>query len=286
LIIERDRLLSELKRINPGHFYSPIPRLEDIEKDASRLFDRSKQTLGGIDLNVEGQLATVAELEQFYAQQPFSEQPAGDLRYYFGNPFFGHSDAIFLYGIMRMTKPKQIIEVGSGFSSFVMLDTNELFFDRQIQLTFIEPYDERLKSRLKNEDLRGTEIIADFVQRVPLSRFEALGAGDILFIDSSHVAKIGSDVNRIILEILPRLAKGVLVHFHDMFFPFEYPREWLEEGRYWNEAYMVRAFLQFNSAFKIRAWTHFLGTFHSERLHRTMPLCMKEIGGGLWLERV
>jgi hypothetical protein len=131
------------------------------------------------------------------------------------------------------------------------------------------------------------EIIAKPVQEVGLDRFASLDAGDILFVDSSHVAKIGSDVNHILFEILPRLPQGVLIHFHDMFYPFEYPREWLElESRFWNEDYLVRAFLQHNTAFTIRIWDHFLGTIYPEKLAECLPLSVKNIGGSLWLERV
>lgn len=286
LISERDELRAELTLIDPGHFYSPVPNMVEVARDQAKLFDRSLRELPGVDLNVEGQLELLGQLARFYGEQPFSEQAGGGMRYYFANKFFGHSDAIFLYCMMRFARPKRIIEIGSGFSSFVMLDTNERFFDGRIHVTFVEPYDERLRSRLKEKDLKETEILAKRVQEVDLARFAELGAGDILFVDSSHVAKIGSDVNRIVFEILPRLAKGVLIHFHDVFYPFEYPKEWVESGRYWNEDYMLRAFLQFNSAFRIRVWNQFLGTFHAERLRRDMPLCMNDTGGSLWLERL
>ena len=185
--------------------------------------------------------------------------------------------------MIRFAQPKRIIEIGSGFSSFVMLDTNELFFDGRIRLTFIEPHGDRLRSRLKGNDLGVAEIISRRVQDVELARFDELGAGDILFVDSSHVSKAGSDVNHILFEILPRLSQGVLVHFHDMFYPFEYPLDWFARGDFWNEDYILRAFLQYNSAFKIRIRNQFLGTFHPEKLGESMPLCMKNIGGSLWL---
>ena len=123
-----------------------------------------------------------------------------------------------------------------------------MFFDNEIQCTFIEPHPKLLKSLLKQGDLERIEIVPRPLQDVDLELFESLRANDILFIDSTHVAKIGSDVNRIFFEILPALATGVYVHFHDIFYPFEYPREWIYEGRAWNEAYMLRAFLMYNAA--------------------------------------
>ncbi len=269
----------------PGHYYSPIPAIEDVRRDELRIFDRSLRDLPGIDLNVEGQIDLLDKLKQFYDEQPFTAEPSAGLRYYFENDHFSYADGIFLYCMIRFARPKRIIEIGSGFSSFVMLDTNEHFFDNRILLTFIEPYAERLRSRLKDKDLAVAEVVQERVQEVELARFDELHAGDILFVDSSHVAKVGSDVNHVLLEVLPRLSKGVFIHFHDMFFPFEYPQEWIEEGRFWNEDYMVRAFLQYNSAFTISIWNDFLGKFHREKLSRSMPVCIRNTGGSLWLQR-
>jgi predicted O-methyltransferase YrrM len=287
---DRDKLRAELSRLTttfpPGHFYSPIPSLVEVHRDEARIFDRSRRELSGVDLNQDGQLNLLEQLKQYYGEQPFSAEPSAERRYCFENNFFSYSDALFLYCMIRFAQPRRIIEIGSGFSSFVMLDTNELFFDNRIRLMFIEPYDDRLRSRLRDKDLEAVEIISKRVQEVELTQFDELSAGDILFVDSSHVARVGSDVNHILFEILPRLAQGVFVHFHDMFYPFEYPKEWIEEGRFWNEDYFLRAFLQYNSAFKIRIWNQFLGTYYPEKLRESMPLCIKSIGGSLWLQRV
>lgn len=258
----------------------------DVRRNEATIFDRSLRELPGVDLNVEGQLGLLEELGEFYEEQPFSREQTGSLRYYFNNESYSYADAIFLYCMIRYAKPKRIIEIGSGFSSLVMLDTNELFFDDCIRLTFVEPHDARLRSRLKARDFQTAEIISRPVQRVDLCRFEELAPGDILFVDSTHVAKVGSDVNHILFEIVPRLPRGAFIHFHDMFYPFEYPEKWIKGGTFWNEDYLLRAFLQYNSAFKIRIWNQFLGTFHSEHLEEAMPLCIENIGGGLWLQRV
>jgi hypothetical protein len=259
--------------------------MEELRQDEARVFHRSLRDLPGIDLNVQGQIDLLNRLTPFYAEQPFSAEPSPGRRYYFNNGTFSYSDAIFLYCMMRFARPSQIIEIGSGFSSFAMLDTSELFFEQGVRFTFIEPYADLLRSRLKEEDRQVGEILPRRVQEVGLERFDKLMAGDILFVDSSHVAKAGSDVNHIVFEILPRLAQGVFVHFHDMFYPFEYPKEWIEQGRYWSEDYLVRAFLQFNSAFQIRLWNQFLAMFHAETLRNRMPLCVNNVGGSLWLER-
>ena len=137
-----------------------------------------------------------------------------------------------MYALLRRYCPKRIIEVGSGFSSALMMDSNDRFLDGSIRFTFIEPYPERLRSLLTEQDNGCMELLQTVVQNVPCEPFASLERNDILFIDSSHVAKIGSDVsNYLVFEILPRLKPGVVVHVHDVMWPFEYPKEWLMEGR-------------------------------------------------------
>jgi hypothetical protein len=186
--------------------------------------------------------------------------------------------------MIRHYKPKRIIEVGSGFSSAVMLDTNECFFGNEINLTFIDPYMDRLNMLLREPNRVTTTLVATDVQEVPLSLFEALETNDILFIDSTHVAKTGSDVNYILFDILPRLNSGVIIHFHDVFYPFEYPEGWVLMGRNWNEDYALRAFLMYNDAFEIKLFSHYLHEHYPDAF-KAMPLCYKNWGGNLWLAK-
>jgi hypothetical protein len=127
------------------------------------------------------------------------------------------------------------------------------------------------------------------IQHVDMSVVDRLVANDILFVDSSHVSKAGSDVNHILFELLPRLSPGVLVHFHDVLYPFEYPKEWFDLGISWNEVYALRAFLQYNCQFSIRFWNDFMMTFHADEIRRLMPLCGQPpafgVGGSLWLQK-
>lgn len=267
----------------PGHFYSPIPSIVEVERQADRLFGAPPRTLPGIELHEAKQLELLERLQAFYDEQPFSEEK-GERRYCFENPAYSYSDALFLYGMIRHAKPQRIIEVGSGYSSSVMLDTNELFFDGKIQCTCVEPYPQLLRSLIRPSDR--IELLESALQDVAIDRFAALESGDILFIDSTHVAKIGSDVHFIFTEILPALARGVYVHFHDVFYPFEYPKTWVYEGRAWNEAYILRAFLTFNEAFEITLFNTFLEHFHREYFTQHMPLCLKNEGGSIWLRRL
>ena len=263
----------------------PSATLEEVRRDAERLWHVPRH-LPGIDLRESQQLQLLDEFSLYYREQPFPDRRNSDRRYYFENPSYSYSDALVFYSMMRHASPKRIVEIGSGYSSCVALDTNELFFDNQIACVFIEPYVDLLLSLIRPEDRSRVTIIPRRVQDVSLEVFHALEANDFLFIDSTHVAKIGSDVNHIMTRILPTLRVGVYVHFHDVPYPFEYFRDWIEEGHAWNKAYMVRAFLSFNSAYEIVFFNTFLERFHRERFAAQMPLCLRNEGGSLWIRRV
>jgi predicted O-methyltransferase YrrM len=224
-------------------------------------------------------------LSAFYAEQPFTPWPQESLRYYFENEWYSYSDGIFLYCMLRLMHPKRVVEVGAGFSSLLMMDTNERYFDGAMKHICIDPDGGRLRARCKPGDGTLCHHLAAPVQQVPLEYFEEVQSGDILFVDSSHVSSPRSDVNHIFFEILPRLRPGVLVHFHDMFYPFEYPDLWIQQGWPFNEAYVLRAFLQFNSSFQILVWNQYLATYHRRALEEAMPLCLRNTGGSLWLGR-
>ena len=298
LVEERDTLKAErntwvglsnnlfLKYSPPGHFYSPIPSMDEIKAREHDLWKQVPASLSGINLNDSGQLKLFKHLLKYYEDVPFEDNPKGALRYGYKNPSYSYSDAITLFCILRMARPDNIIEVGSGHSSCVFMDTNELFYGNSIDITFIEPYPELLLTLMKEGDKDQYKIINKGIQYVDLNVFESLKQNDILFIDSTHVSKIGGDVNHIFFQVLPRLQTGVLVHFHDMFFPFEYPKQWLYEGRAWTEDYLMRAFLQYNSAFEIAYWNEYLATYYRKEFEEYMPLCLKDTGGSLWLRKL
>jgi hypothetical protein len=297
---ERDALGAEVARLRaevetlsrssafapPGHFYSPIPSLEDVERDAARLFEEVPREIPGVDLQEDQQLALLQSFVRYYDEMPFKAGKVDGLRYYFENPAYSYSDGICLHGMIRHLEPRRIIEVGSGYSSCMTLDTCERFLGGDVSVTFIEPYPALLQSLLTAEDLAKVRIIPTRLQDVDLCEFDALQANDILFIDSTHVSKIGSDVNRVLFEVLPRLASGVHVHVHDIFHPFEYPKYWFLEGRAWNETYLLRAFLQYNAAFQVVLMNTFMERYHEAFFEEHMPLCLKNPGGSIWLRRI
>lgn len=285
---ERDQLRADLAHwktwMSPGHFYSPIPSIDEIRARDAELFGPPPPSLPGIDLRADKQIALLRELARFYGELPFPRTPSPETRYWFENWAYSYADAIFLYSMLRHLQPRRVIEVGSGFSSAAMLDTADRWLP-DTSFTFIDPDTSTLDALLRPADRERVTIIRARLQDVPLTTFDTLGANDILFIDSTHVSKTGSDVNRILFDILPRLAPGVHIHFHDVFYPFEYPKEWVYEGRAWNEDYILRAFLEFNDAFDIALFGTWLARFHRELLAELMPLTLENPGGSLWLTR-
>lgn len=271
--------------VPPGHFYSAVPPLTEVRARASHIFDRNCRTVAGVDLREAEQLALLERFAEYYRDHPFTATQREDRRYFFENPHYSYSDALFLHCMLRHIRPKRVIEVGSGYSSAATLDTCELFLGNEVDCTFIEPYTDLLRSILKPGDTERINIIEKPLQDVPVSLFEGLTANDILFIDSTHVSRVGSDVNYLFFEVLPALRPWVVIHFHDVFWPFEYPESWIEEGRQWQEDYVLRAFLEFNQAFEIVVFNSFLETFHSDWFEKHMPLCLKNPGSSIWLHR-
>jgi SAM-dependent methyltransferase/predicted O-methyltransferase YrrM len=237
--------------VPPGHFYSPI--VDPGELRAGGFQIRNSVQEFAIDCDMAGMAALFEQLAMFYSDIDFPEQPASTHRYHYENDFYPYGDAIILAAMMRHFRPRRIVEVGSGFSSAVMLDTLERAPSlSETRLTFIDPHDERLQTILRPDDISRATVIREPVQSVPFTVFEELATGDFLFLDTTHVAKTGSDVVYELFEVLPRLAPGVIIHFHDIFNGFEYPPAWIfDENRSWNEIYVMRAFLMYNRAFDI-----------------------------------
>jgi hypothetical protein len=285
VIKERDALRRDSGFVPPGHFYSPIPSFDEVERESARLFGHVPRTIPGIDMREAEQLALLESFVPFYDDQPISATRKGEHRYYLEKNADSYSDAIFLYCMIRHLRPKRIIEIGSGYSSCVTLDTNELFFRNAIETTFIEPYPELLQSLITKDDRRRVLVLPHRLQDVDEREFASLGPNDILFVDSTHVAKIGSDVNRLFCDIFPALGSGVHIHIHDVFYPFEYPKQWLLDGRAWNEIYILRAFLEYNERFRIVLMNTFLEYFHEDFFREQMPLCLKNPGGSIWLRK-
>lgn len=268
----------------PGHFYSPIIDPDDLRAREDIVWQDTDSMLG-IDLRINEQLALLAQLARHvpYIDYP-QQQPASPDVYFYDNDQYPRLDAEFLFAFLCHRRPRRMIEVGSGFSSLVTADVNRRRLDYGLDFTCVEPYPRQFLL----DGINGiSRIVQEKVENIDVSFFDSLDAGDVLFVDSSHISKTGSDVNYIFFEILPRLKKGVYVHIHDIFLPYEYPRKWvLDDGRNWNEQYLLRAFLQFNSEWKIIWMAYHMGRKHPEAVRSTFPRFAEGLGGSFWIERV
>lgn len=266
----------------PGHFYST---LLDVKTVGNSMPYDGAEMWENVDLRHDAQKRFYTELLSDCPPLSFPQEKTAPFRYYINNTFFSEADAYTLSAILRRERPKRVIEVGSGFSSAVMLDVLDQE-KRSADLTFIEPYPDRLHALLSGRDKTSTRILVKGVQEVSLDVFAELKSGDVLFIDSSHVAKVGSDVAFLILRILPRLAPGVWVHVHDIFYPVSYPASWLKEGRAWNESLFLRAYLVGKPGLEVMAFNSYAGTMFPEVFRTRFPAFLANCGGSIWLRTV
>jgi hypothetical protein len=268
----------------PGHFYSPIPDLNAIAHGRDRIFDAPVTSLAGIDLNTRRQLRFLKRLGRAHEPGFFHDQKRPDRRFFYDNDNYRHGEALVLMGFLRSLQARRIVEVGSGYSTCAVLDIRDAFLP-DLKVTSIEPHPQLLDSLLRDGDRSTMELVAEPVQTVGLAPFMRLQRNDILLIDSTHVVKTDSDVTHHLFRILPALARGVYVHFHDIYFPFEYPENWVMEGRAWNEIYALRAFLQYNRAFEIVHFASYLSQMHRDRVEAHMPASLRSPCSSLWLRK-
>jgi Methyltransferase domain len=263
----------------PGHYHSPLPALGG--KAAPGNVEQPPEQIPGVDTRREAQLELADEFIDYYRDMPFGEEPKAELRYHLDCRWFAHGDGVALYCMLRHIKPERYLEIGSGWSSACALDTAERFLNGAVEFTFVEPHAERLRSILRPTD--NALILQDEGTRLAWKLFSPLQAGDVLFIDSSHVAKYGSEVNSLFLDVLPRLPPGIHIHVHDIFWPFDYPVRWLKKGRAWNEAYLLRAWLCDNPRVRITWFNSYLAATARDRLATAMPAWARDPGSSIWL---
>jgi Methyltransferase domain len=266
----------------PGHYYSPVPTMKEIEAQQDRIFRRPEH-LEGLDLNEEGQLALFKTLAPLINDVSFNAEPQPDRRYFTNNPSYGQGDGSILQAFLRHLRPARYLEVGSGWTTALALDTSDRYLDSRLRVTCVEPYPDDLSRLVRPGD--DVEIIVSPVQDVDLARFGELEPDDILFIDCSHVVKTGSDAHHLVTRVLPVVPSGVYIHIHDMFWPFEYPRSWVDEGRVWTEAYLLHAFLLFNPAFEIVLFNDWLNNQRYDAMVGEVPALASGAGGAIWLRR-
>jgi len=267
----------------PGHYYSPIVNPQELRDLGLPRRAATAEDIAGIDLDAEAMRAWWQANVGVLAHTAFPNEPEPSRRYYANNGIFPIGDATILRAVVAERRPQLIVEVGSGFSTACMLDAIEEFH-LTTRIVAVEPDPARLRERLWPDDSGRVEVIEKPVQSVPIALYDRLKPNDVLFIDSTHVLKTGSDVHHELFAILPRLAPGVLVHFHDIHFPFEYPDDWIFDRRYsWNEVYALRAFLMHNRAYDILFMTSFFATVGRDLINRTYSQFSINPGGSLWL---
>ncbi|HOI57297.1 MAG: class I SAM-dependent methyltransferase [Methanoculleus sp.] len=275
--------------IVPNHFYQPIPDVRHLD---DRLWERSS-SLVGIDMDEQSQTALLSRFHENYKPEydRFPTRKTGrPFDYFVNNGGFESVDGEILYCTIRHFKPERIIEIGSGNSTYLAASAirknKEEDPEYACELIAIEPYPNRV---LQDGFPNLSRLIEEPVQNVPFSVFERLGENDILFIDSSHVLKVGSDVQYEYNEILPRLNKGVLIHVHDIFLPFEYPKEWIcWHHLFWTEQYLLQAFLTYNPAFKVVWGGYYMHRSHPELLEEAFSTYNREKiqPGSFWMRKI
>ena len=197
----------------------------------------------------------MSALAPYFPDQPFHATSGGDTRFYFENPNYSYGEATVYQAFLPLSAPPESHRNRLRILHDGVAGHRGTFPRGSVDCTWIEPETTLLRSLLRSGDERRVKIIEERLQTVDKSLFTQLDEGDILFVDSTHVSKIDSDVNHILFEILPRLRRGVFIHIHDIYYPFEYPKKWIYEGRAWNEAYLVRALPCITTAFAFSSLT-------------------------------
>jgi predicted O-methyltransferase YrrM len=272
-------------RVVARSHYSPIPELGEIPAETWT----EPHPLPGIALGLDDQVRFLEEelgpfMREFRPPAHPTEDPA---EFFLANGSYEAVDAEILYAIVRAVKPTRMIEIGSGYSTLVAARAcaTNATEGSPTELVAVEPHP-------RDFLLAPVEGLARLERRsateIPIESFESLAAGDILFVDTTHVVKTGGEVNRIVLDVLPRLQPGVLVHFHDIFLPWDYPREWLERlGYFWTEQYLLQAFLCLNPDFEVVLAAHHLVRSARDRVAEQVPsLGPRTRPGAFWIRRV
>jgi hypothetical protein len=286
--LQRDRKNPNLRGVlfyTPGHFYSPLLDIGSFLRNGKVIDNDGIENWEYINLNHGKQIEYYKKILQKDCRLLFPVEKMPGTRYYTNNIWFVYSDALTLYGVIHTERPHRIVEIGSGFSSAVMLDSVQQF-ELRTSLTFIEPHPERLNELISSDERDRCCVFQQPVQSVPITIYDDLSEGDILFIDSSHVAKVGSDLTFLLLRVLPRLKSGVIVHFHDIFFPFSYPEKWIFEGRAWNESLFLRAFLLNNREFEVFAFNSYAAFMFPELFKEHAPKFLQDSGGSFWMRKL
>lgn len=263
-----------------NHYYEPQFDYRTLKPDFSK--DRN---LPGINWNVSGQVSKLASFTFSHELADIPCEKPNSLEFYFNNGSFESGDAEYWYQLIRATKPKKIFEIGSGNSTLMAIKAIEKNCDDdpnyRCEHVCIEPYEMPWLEQVH------VSVVRKKVEDVGLSFFSQLEENDILFIDSSHIIRPQGDVIFEYLELLPSLKKGVIVHVHDIFSPKNYPKQWLQDDvLFWNEQYLLEAFLSHNSSWEIVGSLNYLHHNCYEKLKSIAPfLTPKREPGSFYIQK-
>ncbi len=264
-----------------NHYYEPA-----FHPSALPASLRAERALPGVDLNEAGQLAVLDRFDYAEELGRLPVEHAGPAKFFYNNGMFCSGDAEYLYSMIRLRRPRRLVEVGSGYSTLMAREAiaanTAADPSYRCEHVCIEPYENPWLASL---DVR---LVRQPVQEADRALFQGLAADDILFIDSSHVIRPGGDVVFEYLEVLPLLAPGVLVHVHDIFTPRDYLDEWVRERvLFWNEQYLLEAFLSCNDRFEVIGALNYLSHHHRDRLAAKFPAYARQAGsrepGSFWM---
>lgn len=275
--------------VTPVHFYYPIPNTNDLKDD---LWSKNSEIIN-LSISDKKQLNILsifkAKFKKEYDNLPL-DKTSVDHQYYVNNNSFESGDAEVLYSMIRNFKPNKIIEIGSGYSTYLSAQAIEKNRSEnknyECELIAIEPYPNKI---LKRGFPGLSRLLTTKIEDIPLSLFSELKENDILFIDSSHVLKIGGDVKYEYLELIPRLNKNVIIHVHDIFLPAEYPKKWImDDKHFWTEQYLLQAFLTFNESFEVLWGGQYMHLKFPNELEDAFKLYKKEERSpcSFWIKKI
>lgn len=256
-------------------YYSPIPRVEGLPDE----FFSNPSLLPGIDFDTTRQLEYLRSHETWLAEL---HPPPG----FFDNIMYKPLETELLYATIRRREPSRVIELGSGFTTLVIAEAMRENAEAGKPGEYLV-YDPYPRSFVRAGVSGVSELRAVSAADAPVEDFAALREGDVLFVDSTHTVKQGSEVNHLILDVLPTLAAGVCIHFHDIFLPYEYPRPYAEAGLYFAEQYLLQAFLALNPSYRVLFGSHAIAKTHAAEVSEMVPSFSSESDPtAFWIARV
>lgn len=280
----KERVFEEAERLGvhvlPVGYSSPVPDTRALSRE---LWKRRFDGAGGLELDSDTQLVFLERLAPWaHELDSIDDDRPDEHGFSWSNGQFNRTDATIYYCLLRERRPGRILEVGGGFSTLIACRAATR--NGATEVICVDPAP---RAALADGVPGLARLVRAPVQDVDLAEFAALAAGDVLFVDSSHVSRVGSDVNRIVLDVLPSLAPGVLVHFHDVFLPWDYPEEWVRRQHFWNEQYLLHAFLLLNDAYEILWTANLVGTERADAVRRILgiPSGVDVRGSSVWLRR-